>query len=135
MKAAEERTESVLEFGFIPNSSVFESLEEVLEDIYVRFLIYLPEEERMTFERLGFQLEQAYWFYEDFYREPNENSLPKMSFAQFGTAIMKQFPNLAVPFGKNFSTLFNQFASYKSNIPTCGAILVNKEMTKVLQSA
>ena len=48
-----------------------------------RFLLNLPEEEVASHSRLGFQIEQAYWFYDDFYRVENRK-LPKLSLRQFG---------------------------------------------------
>jgi hypothetical protein len=44
------------------------SLEDVYADIEARFLLTLPDEE-LSEERLFFQLEQAHWFYEDFYAD------------------------------------------------------------------
>ena len=36
-------------------------LRKAMEDIYIRFLLNLPEEELNTVERLFFQIEQAWW--------------------------------------------------------------------------
>lgn len=109
----------------------YSSFEDVLDDIYVRFILNLPTEEKGTFERLGFQIEQAFWFYEDFFREPNPEKLPKLTLASFGTAMFNRFPSLLKPFGSNVNKLFDQFFAYKSSIPTYGAILVNSAGTKV----
>lgn len=42
----------------------------------------LPAEEVTSPGRLGFQLEQAFWFYDDFYRAENR-SLPKFNLKTF----------------------------------------------------
>ncbi len=39
---------------------------EALEDVHTRFILNLPEEELSSSDRLFFQMEQAWWFYEDF---------------------------------------------------------------------
>jgi hypothetical protein len=42
------------------------TLDEALEDVETRFLYNLPEAELGTVDRLFFQIEQAWWYYEDF---------------------------------------------------------------------
>jgi hypothetical protein len=44
-------------------------LADVLNDLELRFILNLPEEELNSADRLFFQLEQAHWFYEDFYAD------------------------------------------------------------------
>lgn len=39
---------------------------EALEDVHTRFILNLPASEIATSERIFFQIEQAWWFYEDF---------------------------------------------------------------------
>jgi hypothetical protein len=40
------------------------TLHQALEDVEVRFLYNLPESELSQIDRLFFQIEQAWWFYE-----------------------------------------------------------------------
>ncbi len=54
------------------------TLESCLEDVETRFLYNLPEEELSRSERLFFQIEQAWWFYEDFMADKHSN-LPHFS--------------------------------------------------------
>lgn len=115
-----------------PSNNAFSSLEDVIDDIYTRFLFSLPMEELNSFERLGFQIEQAYWFYEDFFREPNSQFLKMLTLPQFGAEIFKRYPKLLEPYGSNITKLFNDFFLYKASIPVYGAILVNQQKTKVL---
>ena len=42
------------------------TLDSALEDVEARFLFNLPESELSQPDRLFFQIEQAWWFYEDF---------------------------------------------------------------------
>jgi hypothetical protein len=53
--------------------------------IHRRFVVNVPTEELSSFERICFQIEQAYWFYEDFYRE-KEPSLPHYTLREFAAA-------------------------------------------------
>lgn len=112
--------------------AVFTSLDDIFVDIYVRFLINLPEEEKSSFERLGFAIEQAFWFYEDFFREPNPKDLPKHNLKSFGSEIFRKFPSLLCPFDQNVQVLFDDFFEYKSRIPTYGAIILNDGSSKCL---
>ena len=41
--------------------------EEALHDVSSRFLMNLPTHELPTVPRLLFQIQQAHWYYEDFY--------------------------------------------------------------------
>jgi len=67
-----------------PNTkpNMWTELEVVLDDLCSRFLINCPEEEYESLERICFQIEQAHWFYEDFYREKNPR-LPSLSLKEF----------------------------------------------------
>lgn len=97
-----------------------------------RFIINLPEEERSSFERLGFQVEQAFWFYDDFYR-PSNPHLPRLTLRSFGKVLLQRYPPLIAPFGANFDKLYEEFVAYKQTIPVCGAIILNETLTKVTQ--
>lgn len=97
---------------------------------FSRFIINLPEEERSSFERLGFQIEQAFWFYDDFYR-PAHPHLPRLNLRTFGQTLMHRYPPLIAPFGGNFDQLYEEFITYKHAIPVCGAIILNESLTKV----
>ena len=47
----------------------------------------VPTEELASFERICFQIEQAYWFYDDFYRE-RDPRLPRLHLREFALAGM-----------------------------------------------
>ncbi len=40
--------------------------EEAMEDVHTRFILNLPDDELRSAPRIFFQLEQAWWFYDDF---------------------------------------------------------------------
>eukprot|EP00474_Spongospora_subterranea_P010176 CRZ10634.1 hypothetical protein [Spongospora subterranea] len=99
-----------------------------LDDLSSRFFLNLPEEELGSFDRLFFQLEQAWWFYEDFYREQNPNSLPKFSFRDFCFCLFEQSSALR-PHIPNFELYFKQFREYLCKVPVCGAAMLDESMT------
>ncbi|PXF46926.1 mRNA decapping complex subunit 2 [Gracilariopsis chorda] len=103
---------------------------EVLDDLCMRFLVNLPAVEYESFERLFFAIESAHWFYDDFYRD-NNPSLPRLPLKHFAarlfdhTSLLKRYRN-------DVDKLVAQFQSYKQEVPTCGAALLNPHMDKVL---
>lgn len=96
-----------------------------------RFIMNLPAEEIASAARLGFQLEQAWWFYDDFYRLENPR-LPKMNLKVFIQALLERYPEWTEMYNINIDELSNAFLKYKAQVPTCGAILLNPELTKCL---
>jgi mRNA-decapping enzyme subunit 2 len=109
-------------------------LRKALLIFFSRFIINLPEEERSSFERLGFQVEQAFWFYDDFYR-PTYPHLPRLTLRSFGQVLLQRYPPLIAPFGRNFDKLYEEFMAYKHAIPVCGAIILNETLTKVNETS
>ncbi len=131
----------------------FNSFDDILDDLCARFLVNLPAEEQATFERIGFQIEQAFWYYEDFYRDPVANVgdegsgddeftataayavdffLPKLSLKEFGGKLLQRYPPLQQRFSKDYNRLFDNFFAYKSQIPTCGAIILTPGLDKCI---
>jgi mRNA-decapping enzyme subunit 2 len=74
----------------------------------------LPDEELSSFERIFFQLEQAWWQYEDFYREEN-SKLPKFDLKSFCTRFFTLVPALRA-FKANFETHFAKFRDYIAQV-------------------
>lgn len=107
------------------------SLEDALEDVETRFLYNLPESELNSPERLFYQIEQAYWYYEDF-KADKFSHLPHFSTLKaFATKIFNHC-ELLKNMSNKFSQLFAEFSQYKSKIPVCGCILLNPDMTKMV---
>lgn len=96
----------------------------------MRFLVNLPAEEFESFERLFFAVESAHWFYDDFYRERHP-SLPRLQLKSFAA---KFFDHTALlqEYAEDVDKLTKQFMSYKQEVPTCGAALLNSAMDKVV---
>eukprot|EP01031_Cornospumella_fuschlensis_P031744 gene31744-38369_t len=92
------------------------TFQEALFDVEARFLYNLPDSEINQADRLFFQIEQAYWYYEDF-KADRYPSLPHFkNLKAFATRIFEHCELLK---GKTnqFNKLFADFNSYKSKIP------------------
>ncbi|KAH7102068.1 Dcp2, box A domain-containing protein [Auriculariales sp. MPI-PUGE-AT-0066] len=106
------------------------SLTDVLDDLSSRFLLNLPPAELSSIERLGFQIEQAHWYYEDFAREQNK-TLPSMPIKKFTQLMFRACPMLR-EFAKAHEEAFERFMKYKLNVPVCGAIILNELLDKCI---
>ncbi|KAL0480991.1 m7GpppN-mRNA hydrolase [Acrasis kona] len=105
--------------------------EEVIQDLCIRFILCCPEEEHESFDRLFFQIEEAHWFYCDFYRVNYPNQLPSLNFKQFAEFVFNQCP-LLQPFRSRVHEFRSEWVQYKTSVPVCGAIILNKSMDNVL---
>ncbi|KAG4090738.1 hypothetical protein H8356DRAFT_1005118 [Neocallimastix lanati (nom. inval.)] len=103
---------------------------EVLDDLSSRFIINVPVEELSSIERICFQIEQAYWYYEDFAREQNSN-LPYYNLKNFSAKFFRHCP-LLQKYSDKHEKAFNDFIRYKIRVPVCGAIILNEKMDKCL---
>lgn len=102
-----------------------------LDDLCVRFIINLPQEDLSSVPRICFQVEEAQWFYEDFIR-PLDPNLPSMTLRTFCLRIFQHCPLLTTfPVGVHIQA-FEEFLQYKTRIPVRGAILLNEAMDSVL---
>ncbi|KAH6890333.1 hypothetical protein B0T10DRAFT_485584 [Thelonectria olida] len=102
-------------------------LEDWLDDLCVRFIINLPEEDLSSVARICFQVEEAQWFYEDFIR-PLDPTLPSMSLRTFCLRIFQHCPLLANFSVENHTKAFEEFLEYKTRVPVRGAIMLNEAM-------
>ena len=84
-----------------------------------------------SFERLLFQVEAAFWFYDDEYREIWPHAFPCFTLLQFAQKLFSMC-DLLKPFAPRTEELYEKFRQYKIQIPTCGAMLLNPGATKVL---
>ena len=107
------------------------AFKEVIDDLALRFVVNCPPEEQESFERLLFQVEAAFWFYDDQYREIWPNTYPKMTMLDFAQAMFKHC-ELLTKFAPQVPKIYEAFTEYKNQIPTCGAVLLNGDRTKAL---
>eukprot|EP00455_Lapot_gusevi_P004620 TRINITY_DN11908_c0_g1_i2.p1 TRINITY_DN11908_c0_g1~~TRINITY_DN11908_c0_g1_i2.p1 ORF type:complete len:512 (+),score=26.79 TRINITY_DN11908_c0_g1_i2:48-1583(+) len=112
------------------NARNTEALDDVFNDLASRFLVNLPDEELQSFERLFFQLEQAHWNYDDFYR-PQNPELPEFDLKSFCFHFFQYHP-VFESHRESFDDYFSNFRDYVSQVPACGGILLEPSMTKCL---
>lgn len=101
-------------------------INDILNDLAVRFISMLPDEELESWERLFFQLEQAHWFYCDFYMSKNAQ-LPQVGFKTF-SRMMFRTVDLLKPWVEHFDTFYDKFRHYFDQVPVCGCIVLNANM-------
>lgn len=82
-------------------------------------------------DRLFFQIEQAWWYYEDFFADNDELSLPHFKLPSFAEKLFNHSLLLA-PLRSQCSVLCDQFLAYRSQIPVVGIIMLNADLTQVV---
>ncbi|KAF5390326.1 hypothetical protein D9757_002949 [Collybiopsis confluens] len=108
-------------------STMYDTQEDVLEDLSSRFILNLPDEELNSIERISFQVEQAHWYYEDFVREANPK-LPSLPLKKFSAMLFAACPLLHR--WEDHEQAFTDFMQYKTRVPVCGAIMLNETWEK-----
>ena len=107
------------------------TLHQALEDVEARFLYNLPESELGKIDRLFFQIEQAWWFYEDFLADEHSHLPHFKKLDSFAKQVFSHCP-LLYGMTEQFDELFQGYSAYKSVIPSYGCILLNPAMTMVV---
>lgn len=105
-------------------------LSDALTEVEGRFLLNLPEEELSKIDRLLFWIQEAHWFYDDFYCD-NDPSLPRFTFKQFTKEIFTHCP-LFAGMKNDVNDILSYYRNYKSKIPVCGCILLTANYSKLL---
>ena len=104
---------------------------ELLEDIVIRFILNAPDEEKAAWQRLLFLVEQAHWFYEDYYAANNPESLLSYNLRDF-VALVFTSVTLLQPYTAFLDPIYKTFVGYKQSVPVCGCIILNSTLTHVL---
>ena len=112
-----------------------QAFEEAMDDVHTRFILNLPDEELASSDRIFFQLEQAWWFYDDFICDGNtgndKKKLPRFKHMKPFSLAMFNFSPLLQPLIPKFDTMYAEFSKYKRSISTYGTILLNMDGTKI----
>ena len=110
-----------------PASFASEEFEEAFEDVHTRFILNLPDSELGSADRIFFQLEQAYWFYDDIICDGGEDPdqpemprLPRFKHLKNFAHKMFSFSPLLEPMLPQFATMYAQFIKYKCGKGECG---------------
>ncbi|CAF1859121.1 unnamed protein product [Brassica napus] len=85
---------------------------KILDDLYTRFVVNGPEEEKQSLNRLMFLVESAHWYYEDNVVE-NDKTLKSLSFGEF-TRLLFNNSDALRPHVGYMDMIFRDFFSYKS---------------------
>ena len=105
--------------------------EDALDEVHTRFILNLPQSELQSSDRIFFQLEQAWWFYDDFLCDNNEE-LPRFKgLKPFAKKIFEISPLLS-PKAAKFDSMWQDFGNYKRKIATYGCAMLNKTMDKIV---
>ena len=106
--------------------------QDALEDVHTRFILNLPPSELATADRMFFQLEQAWWFYEDWICDKNpDKALPRFNnFKPFARELF-QYSEL-LPNVDKFNEMWLEFATYKRGISNYGCILLSQDYSQVV---
>ncbi|KAL0669834.1 hypothetical protein Bca4012_032538 [Brassica carinata] len=103
---------------------------KILDDLYTRFVVNGPEEEKQSLNRLMFLVESAHWYYEDNVVE-NDKTLKSLSFGEF-TRLLFNNSDALRPHVGYMDMIFRDFFSYKSRIPVTGAIILDETYERCL---
>lgn len=106
------------------------TMAEVMDELQSRFLVNLPASELASSERLFFQIEQCYWFYEDFYADHIAH-LHHVKLHDFAKQLFAHCP-LLQPLAHQCEDMFADFKLYQSQVPVVGCILLNAARTKLI---
>jgi len=126
---------------------------DALDEVHTRFVLNLPDSELESADRIFFQLEQAWWFYEDWICDQRTAAVADAAAAAANDATAQSATATALPrfstfkpfalelFGyspllpsakKRFVPMWNQFSLYKRKISNYGCILLNSDCTKIV---
>lgn len=101
-----------------------------MDELQSRFLVNLPASELVSSERLFFQIEQCFWFYEDFYADQYAH-LQHVKLNDFARKLFAHCPLLR-PLAHRCDELFQDFKAYQRQVPVVGCILLNAARTKLV---
>ncbi|KAJ4330879.1 mRNA-decapping enzyme subunit 2 [Ascochyta clinopodiicola] len=113
----------------MPSPNTKMTLVDWLDDLCVRFIVNLPQEELLSVERICFQIEEAQWFYEDFIRPLDPHALPSMHLRKFSQLMFQHCPLFSAYSAELHQQAYDQFLAYKTRVPVRGAIMLNQDMT------
>ena len=110
------------------------NLQKAVNAVVARFILSWPEEIPLDSIRLFFQLEQAHWFYEDFYADKYENIPHFHSLRKFCEMIIRSSNVFTSKHRADFTKMYSAFTKYKAAVPAYGAILINSKKNKMLMA-
>ncbi|CAD5217150.1 unnamed protein product [Bursaphelenchus xylophilus] len=116
------------------NSPCFQIPKMVIDNLSLRFLNNIPEHEKRDHIRICFQLEQAHWYYVDYFCEKRPANVPICHNVNFRDFVRQMFNKCEMLgcFKGHVDEIIEEFRQYKGGVPTYGAVMFNKDLTEVL---
>ncbi|KAF8374630.1 dcap-2 [Pristionchus pacificus] len=106
--------------------------EDVLDIISFRFLMNVPDSERLDETRICFQIELAHWFYIDFYVNQDERAdCVNIGMRDF-VKVMFAHNDFLKQLTYRSDEILDNWRSYKSTVPTYGGILMDSSLNHIL---
>jgi mRNA-decapping enzyme subunit 2 len=112
-------------------SSKHPTFEQALLKVEAKFISNLPECELNDPKRLFFHIEQAWWFYDDNYNDTYKH-LPRYGALRGFAQVLFGHCDLLQPMIPRFEEMLQGFKNYRAKIPTCGCIMLNPQLTKIV---
>lgn len=107
------------------------TIDDYVDDLNVRFLLNQASEELKDLKRIFWQCEEASWIWEDIIRK-QDTSMPKMNTLALSERMFKRSQLFLGLTRADFLMAFNEWKMYKTTVPVRGAIMLNKDMTRVV---
>ncbi|GMS96103.1 hypothetical protein PENTCL1PPCAC_18278 [Pristionchus entomophagus] len=106
--------------------------EDVLDNISFRFIMNIPDSERLDETRICFQIELAHWFYIDFYVNQEERAdCINIGMRDFLKQIFSHNDFLRRLYYRS-DEILDGWRNYKSTVPTYGGILLDSSLNHIL---
>ena len=103
-----------------------------LNSLAAKFLLTIPAYLHDNWGKVGLQLEKAYWEHTDQFPQGKVHWLIKhFKLEDFSRQIFQRVPFLSDKIDI-VEQVIAEFKEYKKSIPTCGVILLNEDLDKVL---
>lgn len=102
-----------------------------LLDVAARFIANTPDGDVIQVDRLFFQLQQAHWFFVDFYVDNPALGIPHLSWEPFTLAMFEHCPLLHGYISRH-KDFMSEFKQYMKQVPSCGMVLLNADLTQVV---
>eukprot|EP00928_Gymnodinium_smaydae_P049109 TRINITY_DN3291_c0_g3_i1.p1 TRINITY_DN3291_c0_g3~~TRINITY_DN3291_c0_g3_i1.p1 ORF type:complete len:408 (+),score=68.83 TRINITY_DN3291_c0_g3_i1:26-1225(+) len=109
-------------------------LAEALQDCSSRFVLNLPEETLREAPRLCFELQEAFWFYNDHMYEVAKHELPRLHQSVFIRLMLEASRVLNSIYGSHQAReqVIQEWKNYYKDVPLRGAIVLNRRLDKCL---
>jgi len=135
MDGAASRSEAVAQVPDLAEwLTAYPKLGAALKACCLRFVVSLPDDILFEAPRLCFELQEAFWFYLDYFVENAKRDLPKLNQSNFVNLMLESSELLCSIYGspKARQSCIQEWRAYCTRVPLRGAVLLNAGMDKCL---